>query len=101
MPCRYHVRLKTSVYLLSGNTAQVAGSTRATGEYNISGTYYLDNETQSVRYGHPKLLFAWEAPVPCKSKAGTVKVTTHLVKYLKHLKHNSYQTSLLVSRHTM
>ena len=45
MPCRYHVRLKTSVYLLSGNTAQVPGSTRATGEYNISGTYYLDNET--------------------------------------------------------
>ena len=46
MSCRFHLRLKTSVDLLSGNTAQVLGSTRAMGECNISGTYCWDNETK-------------------------------------------------------
>ena len=46
IPCRFHLRLKTLVNLLSGNTAKVPRSTRAIGECNISGTYYWDNETQ-------------------------------------------------------
>ena len=44
--CRFHLRLKTSVNLFYGNTAKVSRSIRAIGEYNISGTYYWDNETQ-------------------------------------------------------
>ena len=46
MLCRFHFRFKTSADLLSGNTAKVPGSARATGKCNISGTYYQYNETQ-------------------------------------------------------
>ena len=105
MPCSFHLRLKTSVDSLSGNTAQVLGSTRATGECNISGTYYwvtkrkcnqLDMDIQRSYLPERRLCLS----NPSWEHTSSVKVTTHLVKHLKHLKHTSYQTSLLESRHT-
>ena len=67
MLCRFHLRLLTSVDLLSKNTAQVSGSTSVTGECNICGTYACDyiHKRNQLDRNIVAFLLAWETPAPC------------------------------------
>ena len=72
MLCRFHLRLKASVDLLSKKTAQVPGSTGVTEENNICDTYSCANIHKRYQLDRDivALLLTWETPVPCKFKPG-------------------------------
>ena len=72
MLCRFHLRLKASVDLLSKSTVQVPGSIGVTEENNICDTYSCANIRKRNQLDRDivALLLTWETPVPCKFKPG-------------------------------
>ena len=87
MLCRFHLRLKASVDLLSKNTAQVPGSTGVTEENNICDTYscanihkryQLDRDIVALLPPGRRLCLANSS----REYASSVKVTTPLVKHI-------------------
>ena len=95
MLCRFHLRLKASVDLLSKNTVQVPGSIGVTEENNICDTYSCANIRKRNQIGTSQRSYSPGRRLclanSSREYASSVKVTTPLVKHITSQKSRTHQ----------